>query len=77
MAAPRDLTDSFTNFLRRKIKFSCIICGEEFLDVDDRIKKHLLERHADYLGGKDITVVINKIGRKGGNGWAALLFHSP
>ncbi|KAI0125137.1 hypothetical protein BJ170DRAFT_489516 [Xylariales sp. AK1849] len=72
MTGRPDLTTSFTNFLRKASKLSCPIdgCNEQFADIDERIKKHLLDYHADYLKGKDVSEVIQDIRRKdhGDNG---------
>lgn len=60
MTERKDLTASFTSFLRSKSKRSCPLedCPAQVPDTDERIRAHLLERHADFLDGKNISDVI-------------------
>ncbi|KAI1872276.1 hypothetical protein JX265_001600 [Neoarthrinium moseri] len=57
---PVDLGSSFTAFLRKTSKLACSIdgCNEQFANVDERVRQHVLDRHADLVGGKGLKTAI-------------------
>lgn len=59
------ITDSFTRFLRRKAKIRCPIssCGEEIIDIDDRLASHLQTAHPDLLAKNDLIDLLRRIRR--------------
>ncbi|KAF3055113.1 hypothetical protein GL218_07547 [Daldinia childiae] len=62
----KDVAASFINYLRNASKLRCPIhgCGDEFPDIDDRIRTHLQSRHPELLGKDNISQLVQDI-RKG------------
>lgn len=71
-----DITRSFTNFLRKAAQLTCQIedCQERFADTDERVKAHLLDRHAEYLDktGTSLTQAISACRKKNQNAQPAV-----
>ncbi|OTA63177.1 hypothetical protein K449DRAFT_421966 [Hypoxylon sp. EC38] len=61
----KDVAASFTNYLRKASRLRCPMsgCGDEFPDIDDRIRTHLKSRHPDLLKSKSIELVVQNIRR--------------
>ncbi|CAJ2503087.1 Uu.00g104810.m01.CDS01 [Anthostomella pinea] len=58
---PTQLAASYTNYLRRSNGISCPNCDEGFPDIDERIRSHLQERHADLIKGQDTATLIQDV----------------
>ncbi|CAJ2503993.1 Uu.00g113870.m01.CDS01 [Anthostomella pinea] len=57
------LAASYTNYLRRSNTISCPNCDGEFPDIDERIRNHLKDRHADLIEGQDTATLIQGVRR--------------
>ncbi|KAI1103228.1 hypothetical protein F4804DRAFT_237795 [Jackrogersella minutella] len=57
----KDVAASYTNFLRKASRLQCSGCGDEFPNIDERIRIHLQEKHRDILGGQDIDKLIQDV----------------
>ncbi|KAK6076388.1 telomerase-binding protein EST1A protein [Seiridium cupressi] len=53
--AAKDITTSFTSYLRKSAQLSCYFagCQEKFPDIEERIKAHFLDRHQNELALDD------------------------
>ncbi|KAI0148272.1 hypothetical protein F4776DRAFT_606898 [Hypoxylon sp. NC0597] len=62
---PKSIATSFTNYLRKAPKLRCTIsgCGDEFPDIDERVKAHLQLSHPDLLESESIDLVVQDIKR--------------
>lgn len=82
MAEKKDVDISYVNFLREASRHACPFCRDLLPDVDDKIRTHLLKRHADILEGKDLDIadVIQDIKRKANGrskGWVVPFYIPP
>ncbi|KAK6956282.1 hypothetical protein Daesc_001557 [Daldinia eschscholtzii] len=61
----KDVTASFINYLRNASKLRCPFngCGDEFPDIDDRIRTHLQSRHPELLGNDNISHLVQDVRR--------------
>ncbi|KAI0837795.1 hypothetical protein F5Y06DRAFT_270243 [Hypoxylon sp. FL0890] len=61
----KDVAASFTNYLRKASKLRCPIasCGDEFPDIEDRIRGHVQSCHPDLLECESIEKVVQDIKR--------------
>ncbi|KAI1456823.1 hypothetical protein F4805DRAFT_467842 [Annulohypoxylon moriforme] len=61
----KDVAASFTNYLRKASKLRCPVpgCGDEFPDIEDRIRSHLQSRHQNLIQGREIVQVVQLVKR--------------
>ncbi|KAI1472479.1 uncharacterized protein F4812DRAFT_454293 [Daldinia caldariorum] len=60
----KDVAASYINYLRNASKLRCPHCGEEFPDIDERIRNHLQSRHPELVRNDNIAQLVQDI-RKG------------
>ncbi|KAI1379107.1 hypothetical protein F4677DRAFT_442836 [Hypoxylon crocopeplum] len=63
MPQKKDVAASYTNYLRKASKLRCPLpdCGQEYPEIDDRVREHVQLYHQDLLENKDITVLVQEL----------------